>query len=145
MIFTEQTHTDFWVDCSTCFITHFRAMSPFCIPWKHQKISGFLMFSGDMEGDIGLKWVKYLPKSGYNFFRFPHSGYMKETWNRRDTICNTALRLLFYVPTEIYLYEFQMTIVKYLFFCGFNQIWVLEIKRKTAFWWSFLRRDIGNI
>ena len=27
-------------------------------PWKYQKTRGFLMFSGSIEGNIGMKWIK---------------------------------------------------------------------------------------
>ena len=36
----------FW---NTMQLTHFMPLISFYIPWKHQKISGFLMFSGDIE------------------------------------------------------------------------------------------------
>ena len=31
---------------------------PFCTPWKHQKTFGLLIFSGDIERDRIMKWVK---------------------------------------------------------------------------------------
>ena len=36
----------------------------FYTPWKHQKTEGFLMFSGGIETDRGMKWVN----SPLNFF-----------------------------------------------------------------------------
>ena len=34
-----------WDDC----LTHFQSMFHFCTAWKHEKIFGFLMFSGGIE------------------------------------------------------------------------------------------------
>ena len=31
------------------FLSHFMPLVYFCTPWKHQKTTGFLMFSGDTE------------------------------------------------------------------------------------------------
>ena len=37
-------------------LTHFMWLVSFCTPWKHQKIKGFLMFSGGIERASGMKW-----------------------------------------------------------------------------------------
>ena len=34
-----------------CFLTHFMPLISFYTPWKHQKTSDFLMFSGGIERD----------------------------------------------------------------------------------------------
>ena len=39
-------------------LTHFMRLVSFYTPWKHQKTKGFLMFSGGLERDRGMKWVK---------------------------------------------------------------------------------------
>ena len=39
-------------------LTHFSPMSHFYTPWKRQKTFCFLTFSGGIEYDTGLKWVK---------------------------------------------------------------------------------------
>ena len=41
-------------------LIHFRKMFQFYTPWKSQKISGFLMFSGSTEIEIDLTWVKWV-------------------------------------------------------------------------------------
>ena len=43
-------------------LTHFMPLVSFYAPWKHQKTFGFLMFSGGIEKDRGIKWVKGLWK-----------------------------------------------------------------------------------
>ena len=39
-------------------LTHFSPMSHFYTPWKRQKTSSFMTFSGGIKWNIGLKWVK---------------------------------------------------------------------------------------
>ena len=44
--------------CKISLLTHFQPMFHFYTPWKHQKISGFLMLSGGVVyRNIGWKWV----------------------------------------------------------------------------------------
>ena len=39
-------------------VTHFMPLVCFCIPWKHQQTTDFLMFSGDIGRISGMKQVK---------------------------------------------------------------------------------------
>ena len=41
-------------------LTDFAPIFPFHIPWKHQKTFGFLVFSGDMIWERGVKWVNLI-------------------------------------------------------------------------------------
>ena len=41
-------------------LTHFMSLVCFYTPWKRQKTSGFLMFSGGIERDSSMKWVNEL-------------------------------------------------------------------------------------
>ena len=41
-------------------IIHFSPVFHFYTPWKRQKIKGFLIFSGGIEMEIGLKWVNVM-------------------------------------------------------------------------------------
>ena len=41
----------------TRFLTHFQPMFHFYNPWKHQKTSDFLIFSGGIEVEHCWKWV----------------------------------------------------------------------------------------
>ena len=47
-----------WAVSKCNSLTYFRPMFPFYTPWNHQKTSGFVTFSGGIERNIDLKWVK---------------------------------------------------------------------------------------
>ena len=49
MLSYRQTCWNFWINKFP--VTHFMPLISFYTPWKHQKTSGFLMFSGDIERD----------------------------------------------------------------------------------------------
>ena len=40
-------------------LTYFIPLVSFYTPWKHQKTSGFLIFSGDIEREQCMEWVKW--------------------------------------------------------------------------------------
>ena len=41
-------------------LIHYMPLISFYSHWKHQKIRAFLMFSGGIERDHGMKWVNWL-------------------------------------------------------------------------------------
>ena len=52
-----------WYQSRALFLTHYKPMSHFCTPWKHQKTKGFLTFSWGIEMEHclkmdGTRWVK---------------------------------------------------------------------------------------
>ena len=50
--------------------TQFMPLISFDTPWKHKKASGFLMFSGRIKRDIGMKWVNCLMPAYLEYFDY---------------------------------------------------------------------------
>ena len=65
-------------------LAHFMPLISFYTPWKNQKTKGFLIFSGGIERDRGMKWVK----------------------NRRDIFTIFSLTLLFMISDYLSYIEF---------------------------------------
>ena len=47
-----------WIKVLEMVLTHFMPVVSFDTPWKHQKSKGFVMLSGGIERDSGMKCVK---------------------------------------------------------------------------------------
>ena len=60
------------------YLTHFMPLISFDTSWKHQKIRGFLVFSGEVSKDIsGMKWVNvYLEIQSKSSLNTLHQAYV---------------------------------------------------------------------
>ena len=67
-LLNNTTNRKMYVTNILILLTHFMPLVSFCIPWKHQKTSGFLMFSGGIER---YQWhemdVASIPQNGQTY------------------------------------------------------------------------------
>ena len=65
------------------FLSHFMPLVYFCTPWKHQKTTGFLMFSGDTERIIA--WNGF---NGTWKIILPNLFWATQQWGFREQFLN---------------------------------------------------------
>ena len=70
--------------------TQFMPLISFDTPWKHKKASGFLMFSGRIKRDIGMKWVNCLMPAYLEYFDYMYILCSE----KKDSIAGFILRIL---------------------------------------------------